>query len=450
MFMPLIIGYLVHDQLRRERDGAPASSPWGLLWVGAGLAAIALDSAIRTQLLAAGGLVLVLPGLALLLLGSRRTRLLLFPLAIAPLMLPIPASFVTPINMVLRVITSIGVEDVLGVIGVPVMRDGTLLLMPGSTVRVADACSGFMTLYASVTVALVLAHLCRSRLRSAVLLLGCVPIAIATNVVRVTILTLMVHYGNADLLETRLHELSGMASFAIATVVLFWIAGRDAFHAPEPTGVRVQPSQRHAPALALLAGLALIPVAINSYVGRRVDDCAHPEALVIGTGVRDPALREERGRWFHNRLDAFAWREGSIPGPPGAELRYAIARTWDPKRAYHRPEFHFVDDHDPAGTRIEHVEVRERTIPVHVIDYAGTRGLAPVFAYVLAYDGEPVANPYLAQLAAAPRQMLRGGTPMTLWVGHGRAGAEQREDAVAALLEWMAASWQRYEDVCVP
>ena len=46
---------------------------------------------IRSELMSAVGLVLILPGLSLLLLGARRTRLSALPLLIAAMMLPIPA-----------------------------------------------------------------------------------------------------------------------------------------------------------------------------------------------------------------------------------------------------------------------------------------------------------------------------------------------------------------------
>ena len=55
-----------------------------------------------------------------------------------------------------------------------------------------------------------------------------VPVAIVCNVVRVTGLTLMVHFWGTDLLATSLHEGSGLVSFAAAVGALFWIAGRDA------------------------------------------------------------------------------------------------------------------------------------------------------------------------------------------------------------------------------
>ena len=53
-----------------------------------------------------------------------------------------------------------------------------------------------------------------------------VPLALAANVLRVLILVLMGHWGNLSLLDTALHEASGVASFAVIIAALFFLADR--------------------------------------------------------------------------------------------------------------------------------------------------------------------------------------------------------------------------------
>ena len=88
----------------------------------------------------------------------------------------------------------------------------------------ADSCSGFSTLYAAVTTALILAHLARSNLRRAIIIVSSLGLALLANVVRVTILTLMVHYYGIDPLKTALHELSGMLTFGAVIALLLLLA----------------------------------------------------------------------------------------------------------------------------------------------------------------------------------------------------------------------------------
>ncbi len=58
--------------------------------------------------------------------------------------------------------------------------------------------------------------------------LAALVLAIFCNTIRVTALTLIVHYYGVDPLKTTLHEISGLIAFAIVLVALFAIAGRTA------------------------------------------------------------------------------------------------------------------------------------------------------------------------------------------------------------------------------
>jgi exosortase len=179
---------------------------------------------LRTDLLAAVALLLALPGLSLLLLGPQRTRVLLTPWLISFLMLPIPEGLLAPIHVALRGITAAGTEWLLHSIGFPLYREGFTLVLPRSALYVADECSGFSTLYATITIALILAYLCASRVRQVLILALAVPLAIACNVLRVAMLALLVdRYGNG-ILETAMHPASGWLTFMLAGAVLFAIA----------------------------------------------------------------------------------------------------------------------------------------------------------------------------------------------------------------------------------
>ena len=130
-----------------------------------------LDSAIHSELLAAAAFVISLPGIALLTLGARRTRMIALPLAIGIFMLPIPAGAIAQLYLVLRKITAIATSHLVPLFGVPLARDGTMLTLPRSLVDVADNCSGFATMYAAILSSIVLAHLARSPVRQAAVLL---------------------------------------------------------------------------------------------------------------------------------------------------------------------------------------------------------------------------------------------------------------------------------------
>ncbi len=218
-----VVAWLVWQELRRFSGPADDVTPWGFALVVPALVLHMLDTGIQSRLLSAFSLVLALPGLSLLLLGKARTRAIIFPLLILFLTLPIPLVFTEHIHLVLRHITTVGTTWLLHLFGFPVYTEGTLLETPNGSLMVADACSGFSTLYATVTVAVLTAYAARSRWRRVAVLLVAVPLAIAINVVRVAVLVLLVDWYGLDVLHTSAHEISGLATFVVALPIIFWI-----------------------------------------------------------------------------------------------------------------------------------------------------------------------------------------------------------------------------------
>lgn len=226
LLMPLILGFLAADALRRRRIAYEEPSAWGFLFLVPALAAIAIDSAIHTELLAAFAMLLALPGLSLLLLGPRRTRALAFPFALSFFMLPIPAAFLARLHLFLRERTAEGTEWILQLLGFSVYREGTTLYLPNGALQVVEECSGFSALYAGITIALVLAYMSRSRQRRAVILAVTIPLALACNVARVSVLAVLAETQGYQLLDTPIHVLSGYVTFVLTLAALFLFAER--------------------------------------------------------------------------------------------------------------------------------------------------------------------------------------------------------------------------------
>ena len=223
ILIALVVIYLIWGELKRNKDLPRDSNAWGFLVLLPALAIHMLDAGIHTQLLSAAGLFLSLPGFSLILLGTQRTKAILFPLLILFLTLPIPLVFTENIHLVLRYIATDSVAWLLPFFDVPVFASGTLLQIPNGFLQVADACSGFSTLYATITVAILTAYFCPDIKRRVLVLLIAVPLAIGVNIVRVLVLTLLVHWFGLDVLETSAHEISGLATFVVALPIVFWL-----------------------------------------------------------------------------------------------------------------------------------------------------------------------------------------------------------------------------------
>jgi len=185
-----------------------------------------LDAGMHTQLLAALAFFLCLPGLAFLFLGSERTKAILFPLSMLLFTLPIPLTFTESIHLTLRHIATDGTAWLLNFFDVPNYTSGTLIQVTNGSLRVADACSGFSTLYATITIAILTAYLCSNVLRRIAVLTIAIPLAVGVNVVRVFILTMLVQWFGIEILATSAHEISGLLTFVVALPIIFWL-GQD-------------------------------------------------------------------------------------------------------------------------------------------------------------------------------------------------------------------------------
>lgn len=218
-----LVIYLVRGELVKMADLPIQANAWGFAILLPALLLYMLDTGIHSQLLSGFALFLSLPGFSLLFLGGVRTKAILFPLSTLLLTLPIPLVFTESLHLALRHIATKSVAILLKLMGVPVFSSGTLLEVEGGSLMVADACSGFATLYAAMTIAILTAYFCTSTTRRILLILIAAPLAIAVNIARVLILTLLVNWYGLDILATSAHEISGLLTFMTALPIIFYL-----------------------------------------------------------------------------------------------------------------------------------------------------------------------------------------------------------------------------------
>jgi exosortase len=225
MFVPPLVAWLAWQELKTRTADPIQGSAWGFLLLVPALTLHALDAGIHTELLSAIALLLALPGLSLLFLGVERTKAIAFPLGFLVFALPIPLGMTETLHLMLRHVTVAAASALLPNLGITVFTEGTTLHLANGALQVADACSGFSTLYAAFAVATLAAYTAASGARRVLVLLAAAPIAIASNLLRVILLVVMVHGWGPESLHTILHPLSGMMTFALALPLIFWLGG---------------------------------------------------------------------------------------------------------------------------------------------------------------------------------------------------------------------------------
>jgi exosortase len=218
-----LVIYLIWRELQKSKNLPSSPNSWGYIIFIPSLLLYMFDTGINTQLLSSFSMFLSLIGLSLLFIGAVKTKAILFPLLTLLLTLPIPLVFTETMHLMLRHIATKSVAFILNKMDIPVFTSGTLLEIEGGTLMVADACSGFATLYAAITIAILTAYFCTSTERRIILLLIAAPLAIGVNIIRVLVLALLVNYYGLNILATSAHELSGLLTFMVALPILFII-----------------------------------------------------------------------------------------------------------------------------------------------------------------------------------------------------------------------------------
>lgn len=168
------------------------------------------------------GLMIVWIGAFVGLYGLGPARQALFPWFFLLLMVPIPEFLLARIVSVLQY-GSVEISFLLfKLFGVPVLRQGIYLSVPGVTIAVAQECSSIRSSMALFITCLLAARFYLRQFRNQVLfVLLSLPLSVVKNGIRITTLTLLSLYVNPGFLHGDLHRDGGFVFFLLA-LALMW------------------------------------------------------------------------------------------------------------------------------------------------------------------------------------------------------------------------------------
>jgi len=156
--------------------------------------------------------------------GIRRLRPLSFPLLLLTTSVPLPTLLYNYLTVPLQLFASVAATDLAQSLGVTVYRDGNVINLAHISLGVEEACSGLNSLAALFVAGLLLGTLvCRRFLPRLLLILATIPLAIATNVLRITGTALLADY-HEDLAVGFYHGFAGWIVFLFAFAVLYGAA----------------------------------------------------------------------------------------------------------------------------------------------------------------------------------------------------------------------------------
>lgn len=168
------------------------------------------------------GLILAIVAAVVSLLGLAATRKLWVPIIYLMFMLPLPQMVYLKLSWVLQLISSeLGVQGV-RLLGIPILLEGNVIDLGFYQLFVAEACSGLRYLFPLMSFGFLFAVLYRGLTwEKWLLFLSTIPITIAMNSLRITVIGVLVTYYGIEMAEGFLHYFQGWVIFLGCVAVLF-------------------------------------------------------------------------------------------------------------------------------------------------------------------------------------------------------------------------------------
>lgn len=205
-----------------QKKDVLARTPIAPSWRGFPFVLIALifymiGSLAEITTLASFSLVLFIASVVMFLFGVKILKIVSFPLILLLFMIPIPVQIYSMVTMPLQLFVSKTSAWLGALLGVPILREGNILQLPGRTFAVVQACSGLRSIISLLTLSIVFGYFTlKSNVFRSLLFVSGVPSAVLVNVIRVLLMVLAFHYFQFDLTSGTIHTIFGIIIFIMA------------------------------------------------------------------------------------------------------------------------------------------------------------------------------------------------------------------------------------------
>jgi exosortase len=167
-------------------------------------------------------MIVTLAGIIVYLYGWPVLRTVLVPVAYLIMMIPIPAIIWNKIAFPLQLFSAGLSSRAIALLGIPVFREGNILHLANTSLEVIDACSGLRSLTSLLALTGAFAFLAPLRTTEKwILFFSAIPIAVAVNVIRLTITGAMAAWISPDTAHGFLHDMSGLIIFGAALLLVY-------------------------------------------------------------------------------------------------------------------------------------------------------------------------------------------------------------------------------------
>jgi exosortase len=139
-------------------------------------------------------------------------------------MIPFPGFLIESVSNRLKIISAYLSCHILDLLTISVLREGAMVHFSQGSIEVVDACSGLRSLVSLFSMSCLFAYWSEmSFTKKCILFFSAIPISIAVNIVRILIISLVLHSTGFLIAEGVWHTLLGMFVFLLSIISLYEI-----------------------------------------------------------------------------------------------------------------------------------------------------------------------------------------------------------------------------------
>ncbi len=222
IFVPFFVAVMIWRDRKKLID-TPSDPSWtGLLLVVPSMALLLLGKRLDVTMLQSFSFLLMVFAASLMLVGKAKTRLLLFPLCFVVMMMPlIPDQLIGTIAFPIQMLSAKLAAMFLNVLTLHAVQQGAMIQMDNYLMSVELPCSGFKTLVSLLTFTAAFAYLVEGALwKRWALFFVTIPLSLFINALRITLIGVV-----GELVSPKaagiFHDYSGFIVLTLAFLFLF-------------------------------------------------------------------------------------------------------------------------------------------------------------------------------------------------------------------------------------
>ena len=224
ILVPFICAFIIWQKRRELQKISMSPAPSGWLWLVPALLVHLVSTVWQVGFASGFALIPIIAGIILLFLGKDYLKQLLFPLLFLLFMVPMPEAVIASSSFRLKLFAAQVSTFVMNSLGISAVRDGSMIRTQHASMMVEDPCSGIRSLVALVALGALMAYYSNlSKTKKVILFAAAIPIAISTNIIRITALGMVSEIYGEKYAMGFFHDAMGVLVFVFAFVGLAFV-----------------------------------------------------------------------------------------------------------------------------------------------------------------------------------------------------------------------------------